>query len=126
MNAEDKMIMCSDCNSEFVHSVADQERYAQRGFTNDPKRCPTCREKKRRTSSDSRGNTGGGGGGGGYRGGYGGGGGMGGSGARAPREMHSATCAECGQPTQVPFAPKGNRPVYCRNCFQARRARGEA
>ena len=37
---------------------------------------------------------------------------------RPPREMHSATCAECGKETEVPFKPDGSRPVYCRECFQ--------
>jgi CxxC-x17-CxxC domain-containing protein len=31
------------------------------------------------------------------------------------REMHSALCADCGNPTQVPFVP--TRPVYCRDCY---------
>ncbi|MCE8429389.1 MAG: hypothetical protein J5U19_13485 [Candidatus Methanoperedens sp.] len=35
-----------------------------------------------------------------------------------PREMHKATCADCGQETEVPFAPSGDRPVYCRECYQ--------
>ncbi len=26
-------------------------------------------------------------------------------------------CANCGQATQVPFQPRGDRPVYCRECF---------
>ncbi len=51
-------------------------------------------------------------GGGGFRGGRGGGG-FGG-----PREMHKATCADCGQETEVPFKPSGDRPVYCRDCYQ--------
>jgi len=34
------------------------------------------------------------------------------------REMHDATCANCGNATQVPFKPSGERPVYCRDCFQ--------
>ncbi len=29
----------------------------------------------------------------------------------APREMHKATCAECGKETEVPFKPDGTRPV---------------
>ena len=37
---------------------------------------------------------------------------------------HSAytkvTCAECGVETEVPFVPKGDRPVLCRTCFQAK------
>ncbi len=36
----------------------------------------------------------------------------------APREMHKATCADCGQETEVPFVPSGNRPVYCKECYQ--------
>ncbi len=35
-----------------------------------------------------------------------------------PREMHKATCADCGQETEVPFQPSGDRPVYCRECYQ--------
>lgn len=30
------------------------------------------------------------------------------------------TCSECGQETEVPFVPKGDRPVYCRACFEAK------
>ncbi|MEI8003094.1 MAG: CxxC-x17-CxxC domain-containing protein [Methanothrix sp.] len=35
-----------------------------------------------------------------------------------PREMHDATCAECGKTCQVPFKPDGSRPVYCSDCYQ--------
>jgi CxxC-x17-CxxC domain-containing protein len=35
----------------------------------------------------------------------------------APREMHSATCSDCGQETEVPFVPDPDRPVYCRECL---------
>jgi len=35
-----------------------------------------------------------------------------------PREMHKATCADCGQETEVPFVPSADRPVYCRECYQ--------
>ena len=35
-----------------------------------------------------------------------------------PREMHKATCADCGAECEVPFKPTEGRPVYCRNCFQ--------
>lgn len=35
-----------------------------------------------------------------------------------PREMHKATCADCKQETEVPFKPSGDRPVYCRECYQ--------
>ncbi len=47
--------------------------------------------------------------GGGSSGGYG-----------EPREMHDITCADCGQKSQVPFKPDGNKPVYCKDCFRKR------
>ncbi len=34
-----------------------------------------------------------------------------------PREMHKATCAECGKECEVPFKPQADRPVYCRDCY---------
>ncbi|MFH0962023.1 MAG: CxxC-x17-CxxC domain-containing protein [archaeon] len=34
-----------------------------------------------------------------------------------PREMHDAVCADCGQPTKVPFVPREGRPVYCLACL---------
>lgn len=37
------------------------------------------------------------------------------------REMHHATCAQCGKDCEVPFMPSGDRPVYCSNCFETRR-----
>jgi len=94
----DRTLTCVECGAEFTFSAEDQEYHASRGFTNEPKRCPTCREARR-------------GGGGGGRGGGGGGGGYG------SRQMYPAVCADCGQQTEVPFEPRGDRPVYCRDCF---------
>ncbi|MEA2037431.1 MAG: CxxC-x17-CxxC domain-containing protein [Nanoarchaeota archaeon] len=54
----------------------------------------------------------GGQGGGGFRGGFGG-----------DREMHKATCAECGNECEVPFKPSGDRPVYCRDCYRKKKPR---
>ncbi|MBM3229704.1 hypothetical protein FJZ26_04700 [Candidatus Parvarchaeota archaeon] len=52
----------------------------------------------------------------------GGGYGRGGGGYdRGPREMHKATCSDCGQECQVPFKPSEGRPVYCRDCFTKHR-----
>lgn len=42
-------------------------------------------------------------------------------GQRGPREMHKAICADCKQETEVPFVPSGDRPVYCRECYQKHR-----
>jgi len=38
-----------------------------------------------------------------------------------PRQMHEATCSECGTATQVPFEPTAGKPVFCDECFQKRR-----
>lgn len=100
MALEDKMIVCTDCGQEFVHSAEDQARYIERGFTNEPKRCRVCRDKRK---------------------GQGGGGGGGGGGGRPARESHEVTCAECGAATTVPFKPTEGRPVYCRDCYRSKR-----
>ena len=38
-----------------------------------------------------------------------------------PREMHKATCSDCGKECEVPFKPSGDKPVRCRECFQKTR-----
>lgn len=35
-----------------------------------------------------------------------------------PREMHKATCSDCGAECEVPFEPTEGRPVYCKECWQ--------
>ncbi len=119
MEYTDKTLVCVDCSAEFIHSADDQARYAERGFTNEPKRCRACREK-RKTMGGGGGGPRHGGGGGGGRGGYAGGGG----GPRPPRQMFQVTCSECGQQTEVPFKPTEGRPVYCRNCYQSQKGSG--
>ncbi|MBX3394579.1 MAG: zinc-ribbon domain containing protein [Phycisphaerae bacterium] len=126
MSFDDKTIVCADCGTEFVHSAEDQARYAERGFTNEPKRCRDCRDKRKASGGGGGGgggrsfSRGGGGGGGGYGGG-GGRGGRGGFGGGGPKQMFDAVCAACGQQTTVPFKPAQGRPVYCRDCFQSHR-----
>ncbi len=39
-------------------------------------------------------------------------------GERAPRQMYTATCSSCGGEARVPFQPRGDKPVYCSNCYQ--------
>ncbi len=47
MSFEDKSIQCSDCGREFTFSVKDQEFFQSKGFTNEPKRCPECRQVRK-------------------------------------------------------------------------------
>lgn len=95
---QDKTLVCRDCGTEFVFTASEQEFYAEKGFTNEPGRCPQCRAERKQKNS-----------------------GAGRYGSRGPREMHEAVCANCGVTTQVPFQPSGDRPVYCRECYAQKR-----
>ena len=92
----DKTLACKDCGAEFTFTASEQEFYAEKGFTNEPGRCAGCRAAKK---AQVRGNSGGGFG-------------------RQQREMFPATCSACGKETTVPFQPTGDKPVYCRDCYQ--------
>jgi CxxC-x17-CxxC domain-containing protein len=93
----EKSLVCSDCGKSFIFSAEEQEFFATKGYTNEPKRCQNCRQTRRNTT-----------GGGASRGG--------------PREMFPAVCAQCGKETQVPFQPRGDKPVYCRDCYNKNKA----
>lgn len=43
----DKTIVCKDCGKEFVFTEGEQAFYAEKGFTNDPVRCPDCRKARK-------------------------------------------------------------------------------
>ena len=96
---EDKSIKCVDCGEDFLFTAGEQEFYRDHGLTHAPTRCKRCRES-RKGQRDS------------------GGGGAHGPGAKT---LFTATCAECGVETQIPFQPTGARPVYCRDCFQSKK-----
>ena len=109
-------LTCRECGSTFVFTEGEQEFFAQKGFS-EPSRCPTCRAAKKAARNGGGGSYGdnyGSGGGGGYSSYGGGGGGYG----RAERTMTQVTCANCGKETEVPFVPRGDRPVYCSDCFR--------
>ena len=95
MDYQDQNIECADCGQTFTFSADDQEFYAQKGYSN-PKRCPACRANRKMNS---------GGGGGRSRGGY-------------DRPRYEVTCSACGCQTTVPFEPRGDRPVYCSDCYR--------
>jgi CxxC-x17-CxxC domain-containing protein len=99
MSFQDKSIQCADCGTTFTFSAEDQEFFQSKGYTNEPKRCPECRQARKSERS----------------------GGSGGSSYGAPRQMFPATCAECGKSTEVPFQPRGDKPVYCSDCFRKMR-----
>ena len=43
----DKTLSCRDCNNEFIFTVGEQEFYKEKGFENEPVRCPDCRRAKK-------------------------------------------------------------------------------
>ena len=102
MSFEDKSLECSDCGKTFTFSVEEQEFFHSKGYTNDPKRCPECRQARKSSQNGNSGNS------------YG----NSNYGYRGPRQMFHAVCADCGKETEVPFEPREGRPVYCSDCYR--------
>ncbi len=48
----DRRLTCKDCGNEFIFTEGEQAFYAEKGFENDPVRCPECR-KSRKNSRNS-------------------------------------------------------------------------
>ncbi len=68
--------------------TADEARFYAEKGFDQPRRCPACRAAKKSRFNSSQ------------------------------REMHDAVCASCGRDTQVPFEPRGDKPVYCDDCYR--------
>ena len=66
----DKTIVCKDCGASFTFTASEQEFYAEKGFTNEPQRCKSCRTARKQSSPRGGGD----------------------------RQMYDATCAGCGKP----------------------------
>jgi len=60
----DKTITCKDCNSTFIFNESEQAFYKEKGFENEPQRCPDCRAARKQQQRGNRGGNGGGNGGG--------------------------------------------------------------
>lgn len=92
----DEVLTCVDCGRQFPFTAGEQEFFAMKGFTNKPSRCTDCRAARKAGRSSNGGRAG-------------------------AREMFQATCTQCGGIAEVPFQPRGDKPVYCRDCFATRR-----
>jgi CxxC-x17-CxxC domain-containing protein len=92
----DKTLVCSECGAEFIFTAGEQEFYRERGLRNEPSRCPSCRAARRRARLSYQG---------------------------LPRQTYHAICANCGKECEVPFQPRGDRPVYCSECYAKIRER---
>lgn len=92
MTFSDRQISCRECGDGFVWTAGEQEFYQQKGLLHEPQRCHSCRQRAKQERAAAR-----------------------------AANMHDITCSNCGQPGQVPFEPRSDRPVYCSTCFEARR-----
>ena len=95
MSFTDRELQCVDCGISFTFTANEQEFFANKGFTNDPKRCSECRRLRKQERGGSHGDFG------------------------SRRQMHPAVCAACGIDTEVPFLPSQDKPVYCRECYNS-------
>ena len=91
---QDQQLTCKDSGKPFTWTAGEQQFYQDKGFTNPPMRCPECRQAKKASS-------------------------MGGG----QRRDFPITCSNCGKQDTVPFEPRGDKPVLCRDCFKASKSR---
>lgn len=111
MSFQDKTLTCSDCGNTFTFTSEEQEQFHSRGYNNEPKRCPDCRQARKAERYSSSGNN------------YSSSHGERSFGFSTTREMFPAVCATCGKSTTVPFQPRQDRPVYCSDCYRKRSGR---
>lgn len=95
MDLQDKSIKCFDCGNMFIFSAEERGIFRAKGHANEPKRCPECRRIRKARINGTSNNS-----------------------FVAQRQMFSATCSECGKNTEVPFQPRGDKPVYCSDCYR--------
>lgn len=88
MDFSDRVLTCRECGEAFVWAAGEQQFYQEKGLSNIPARCPSCRATRRaRLGLQDRAQT-------------------------------EVVCAECGETTTVPFVPRNGNPVYCARCFE--------
>jgi len=53
---QDKILICVDCNEEFVFTISAQQYFLERGIVEEPKRCKSCytslKKQKRQEKKD--------------------------------------------------------------------------
>ncbi len=117
---QDKTLTCVDCGAQFTFSERDQAFYQERGYQA-PRRCKTCRDKRKNSAAPASASETGG-----YTGKWAGAsaaatGNVKNAAASSGHDQFKVQCSGCGQETTVPFKPDPNRPVYCRTCYMQRR-----
>jgi CxxC-x17-CxxC domain-containing protein len=120
----DTSLTCIQCGEEFAFTRKDLEYFRQHPEYTTPARCKPCRikrkEERERKAREAAA------------------GAQVGSEADEPQsapppppatvtpavdsKSAEVVCSGCGKPTTVPFVPKSGRPIYCRDCYHARKA----
>jgi CxxC-x17-CxxC domain-containing protein len=93
----DRLLICSDCQGEFIFTAGEQLFFSDKQFKNDPKRCKPCKSRRSGLAGKSA---------------------SGPAAAGISRTETRTECSDCGIETTVPFKPTQGRPVLCRQCFQ--------
>ena len=96
MEFQDRILKCVDCGADFVFTAGEQLFFHDKQFKNEPKRCKNCKTKRASQVGAGQGNF--------------------------QRVETRTSCSNCGKETTVPFKPTQGRPVFCRECFQHRKA----
>jgi CxxC-x17-CxxC domain-containing protein len=102
MEFQDKILKCVDCGTDFVFTAGEQLFFHDKQFKNEPKRCKRCKEKRAQALGLPQ------------------------PGGNYQRVETKAVCSGCQRETTVPFKPTQGRPVFCRECFQARKGTAAA
>lgn len=84
---ETEILICEECNKEFEFTAGEKEFYAQKGFSNKPKRCKECRAARKQSAKAEKG------------------------------ELYESVCPQCGAIARVPFKPINGRAVLCSECY---------
>ena len=100
MSFQSKSLQCSDCGTTFTFSAVEQEFFQSKGYTNEPKRCLTCRQARKARQDENNVHS--------YQN----------DSYRTSRQMFPVKCSECGKDTEVPFEPTNGRQVYCSDCYR--------
>ena len=88
-----KQLICILCGAEFCMDEQERQMYSAMGYENPPKRCKACRGARRALESA----------------------------VKPEKIMYSAICDACGKETLLPFKPNGDKPVYCKACYDIRK-----
>lgn len=94
---EDKQLQCCDCANDFIFSAGEQEFFAKKGLTNQPKRCENCRVICRVSRA-----------------------------GKSADNVSKAVCFQCQSEFLLPFRPTGYKPTFCNSCFRAKKVESQS